>query len=160
MKFGTIINIGIANICCMTATPGELSTVPNSGPGGSSQICYTAYGTGTTSADGESLVHTEGGLVDISRFRNKPLTGQAGPNGVTWVSVNPFDEETLDYEFLEGPSTRSFTNTRDHCTILTVKGVLGVNAAQIPELGFCRVGKDQTISLTLGTDVKAIILQK
>lgn len=160
MKFGTIINIGIANLCCMTATPGEESIVPNSGPGGSSQICYTVTGSGITSANGESLEHYEGSLVDISQFRGKPLKGTAGANGVTWISVNPFKEETLQYNLISGPVNTEFTNTQSECCIVVLKGNITVNNSNIKELEFCRLDRDKTITISMQENTKALVLQK
>ncbi len=160
MKFGTIINIGIANLCCMTATPGEESVVPNSGPGGSSQICYTVVGSGVTSANGVSLEHSEGSLVDISQFRGRPLKGTAGPSGVTWISVNPFNDETLAYNMLSGPIDTEFTNTEQECCIVVLKGSITVNTANIKELEFCRLDYNKTVTISMQQDTKALVLQK
>lgn len=157
MKFGTIINVGIANLCCMTATPGELSTVPNTNSGGSTQICYTVVGSGVTTSEGQSLSHSAGTLVDLSQFRNKPLTGEAGPNGVTWISINPFDDKSVDYTFVDTPSDFTFTGEKQVSVLVCLKGEITANGKPLKDLTYATIIKDKVVDIHVPENSTAIL---
>lgn len=160
MRFGTIIDISIAKLCCMVATPGEQSSLPNSGLGGSSQLCYGVHGTGTTTSDGGNGSYSEDELADVSAFRNHELHGTAGPNGLVWVGINPLDSGTLQYDFIKGPVNKSFTNTSTECVFLGLRQSPRINDKVIGELNFCRLKEGQTVTIDVPENSTGIMLWK
>lgn len=160
MRFGTIIDIGIGKLCCMVATPGEQSSLPNAGPGGSSQLCYGVYGSGTTTSEGGNGSYTEDELTDVSAFRNFQLNGTAGPNGLVWVGINPPNSDTFQYDFIKGPVTKTFTNTSTDCAFVGLRQSPKINDKVIGELNFCRLKEGQTVTIEVPENSTGIMLWK
>lgn len=158
--FGKLIETGVANLCAMCATPGWVDTVKNTAEtGGSTQLCYTAYGSGTITSENSNTVYelTENTLTDISAFRKNPLIGTAGPNAAIWVSINPVYEKEIDYTFIQGQKTVSFTGEKSRSILLCLRGDILANGKPLKALQFATIVKDKQVEIEVPDNGTAIV---
>ena len=159
MIFGKVIDAGIVNLCLMCTTRNHASSLPNTAAtGGSSQLCYTVYGSGLIStAAGEAQVY-EDTLTDMSHMRGITLNGTAGQNGVIWVGINPINEKTVDYSFIKGAQNLDFVGVKDVSIIVCLRGEITANSKIMKDLSFATVYKDQKVNIVVPEDSTAIVL--
>jgi len=161
MKFGTTFEIDIAKLCCMVATSNEQSSLPNNSLyGGSSQFIYTVQGSATSVANGISATYTVGEITDTSSWRGHESHGSAGPDGVVWVSINPYDEGTVQYQLMNGPMNITHTGASEKTVFLGLKGSPTANGKTIGELAFCKIAEGKEVELNVPEGSVGLLLWK
>lgn len=158
MMFGKLIDVGIAKLCAMCSTPNYVDVFKNNASaGGSTQICYTAYGSGTISTTGGDAAYSEDTLTDVSHIRGLQMNGVAGPNGAIWVGINPVGEKVIDYNFIKGAQNLSFTGVKDMSILVCLRGEITANGKKMKDLTFAAISKDQTVAIDVPADCTAIV---
>jgi hypothetical protein len=156
--FGKIIDVGIAKLCAMCATPNHVGIFKNNAAfGGSTQLCYTAYGSGMITATSGTATYEENVLTDVSHVRGEQMNGLSGPNGTIWVGINPIDEKTLDFMFINEPTNTTFVGVKDVSVILCLKGKITANNKDIDDLNYAIVEKGKSVDISVPQESAAII---
>jgi hypothetical protein len=156
--FYKLIDTDIATLCAGCATPGHRDLLKNNAEfSGSTQICYTAYGSGIIETAIGNAEYSENNLTDLSSFRGLLLRGTAGPNGVIWVGINPKNERVIEYNFIKGESNTTFTGKKGVSILLCLRGQIVANNKYINELNFAVIKKDQVVDLSIPQNSTAII---
>lgn len=158
MMFGKLIDTNIATLCAMCATPGYKDVLKNSAQyGGSTQICYTAYGGGIIETDVGNAEYSEDNLTDVINLRGYPMRGTAGPNGAIWIGINPKDEKVIDYNFVKGEHSFTFTGEKDVSILLCLRGEITANGKVLKDLTFASITKGKVVDITVPQNSTAII---
>lgn len=156
--FGKIIDVGIAKLCAMCATPNHNGIFKNNqSSGGSTQVCYTAYGSGIITSDAGNAVYEENVLTDVSHVRGHQMNGVAGPNGTIWVGINPVDEKEIEYDYIDTPRDFSFTGVKDVTILLCLRGKITANEKEILDLFYSVIEKDKTVNISVPEGSTAIL---
>jgi hypothetical protein len=156
--FGKIIDVGIAKLCAMCATPNHLGVFKNnSSAGGSTQICYTAYGSGQITTSNGSAVYEEGVLTDVSHVRGLQMNGLSGPNGTIWIGINPADERTIDYNFIQGEQQVQFVGEKLISVLLCLKGSITANGKTLLDLNYSVIPEGMSVDISVPNGSDAII---
>jgi hypothetical protein len=79
----------IFTICYGTMEP-NVTFVEKDAP---SAYMYIVQGGGSSTVDGQQIEMLEGNIYDLTSHIDKSITHASGPNGATWVSINPHNKE-------------------------------------------------------------------
>lgn len=158
MMFGKLIEVGIAKLCAMCATPNHEGIFKNNASaGGSTQLCYTAYGSGEITSSKGTALYQERVLTDVSHVRGAQMNGLAGPNGTIWVGINPVDERILDYNFIQGQQTLQFVGEKAISVLLCLRGSITANGKELLDLNYSVIHKDKAVNITVPEGSDAIV---
>ena len=159
MMFGKLIDIGFAKLCAMCATPNHHGVFKNSGEAGSTQLCYTAYGSGEVTSVKGVASYRAGELTDVSHLRESQMDGISGPEGTIWVGINPNTPEmNLGHVYLRGQTSMSYTGVQSCAVLMCLRGSISANGKNLDELMFCRIFQGQEVQIEMSEDDIGILL--
>lgn len=157
--FGKIIDIGFAKMCAMCATPNHHGVFKNTGDAGSTQLCFTAYGSGEVSSINGVASYRAGELTDVSHLRETQMNGISGPEGTIWVGINPSSPSmTLGHDYLCGQRSMNFVGENACTVLICLRGAVRVKGKVLDELMFCRIYQGDEVLIEMAQDDIGILL--
>lgn len=155
-----LVDIGVANLCCASATPGHVETFGGSKDGHSTQLTYVADGGGWgRSEDGLIEIQmTAGSVVDM-----EPLMGSQFVGTVTepsfWVSINPKpSSKRFDHVLIVGADQRSIVGDERERILVAIVGEITANGVSIGEHKFAKIKNGTSVVIDVPKNSVAIIL--
>ncbi len=159
MIFNKNIDVKIANLCCIAATSGHVETFKNTGTGIVTQFVYVIDGGGNLTMNDTLIPSPKGSIVDLTPYKDQPVSGVALENGIIWIGINPKDNVWLEYKTFE-PGSYSLNALDKDQYLVCLKGQINVGTAVIKETMFSKLPLNKDISFTLDANSFAIILSK
>jgi hypothetical protein len=155
-----VVDIGIANLCCASASAGHDETFRNSGDGAATQLIYLLYGVcyAKCAALDSTIAMVPGQIVDLSSIMGFPIEGRAEQESM-WVSINPKPKsKRFDYRLLESGASISHTGDSEEQYLVSLVGSIHANEKTIPEHKFARIALGQQVVVQVPDGSAAIIL--
>ena len=157
MIFNKMVDVKLATLCCVAASPGQTQTWPNTGDGGVTQMVYIVHGSGDLNPPNTTINTVKGDVVDLSPYANIPLPGVTGPNGIFWIGINPKTSAMLNIETCApGQYTANPLSLEKYLVCLT--GNITVNTTSISELKFAKLPLNIDTTFTIEPNSFAAIL--
>jgi hypothetical protein len=149
--------------CHGYASDNEKIVAPNTFSGGFGQIMYIMTGSATISPTSpDSIVSAKTfhvGINDITEYYGTPCTYTAGPNGGTWICINPIPMNAR-YKMTELVNGQVITGDLTERTIMCFSGSIQANGKEIQNMNYARVFSGTVVTVLVPETSIAVLLER
>lgn len=149
--------------CHGYASDNEKIVAPNTFSGGFGQIMYIMTGSATISpTDPNSTVPSKTfhvGINDITEYYGTPCTYTAGPNGGTWICINPIPMNAR-YKMTNLLDGQTITGDLTERTIMCLSGTIQANGKEIENMNYARIYNGKSVTVNIPATSIAILLER
>jgi len=149
--------------CHGYASANEQIVAPNTFSGGFGQIMYILTGSATISpTDSNSPVLPKTfhvGVNDITEYYGTPCTYTAGPDGGTWICINPIPmnarykmTELVDGQVIHGDLVEK--------TVICFSGTIEANDKKIENMNYARITSNKVVKIKIPNKSVAVLLER
>ena len=160
MIINKIVDLGVANLCCASASAGHKQIYPNKGDGAATQLSFNIMGGGTAYSEalGITLSSSKSELVDMEPLMGYPFEGICAENSL-WVSINPKPEsKRFDYQLIRGEDTANIAGDASERVLISLLGAIEANGVEMTEHKFARIKDGQQVSVHVPQGSVALVL--
>jgi len=149
--------------CHGYASDNEKIVAPNTFSGGFGQIMYIMTGSATISpTNPDSNISTKTfhvGINDITEYYGTPCTYTAGPNGGTWICINPIPMNAR-YKMTELVDGQVITGDLTERTIMCFSGSIQANGKEIQNMNYARIFSGTVVTVLVPETSIAVLLER
>jgi hypothetical protein len=149
--------------CHGFASDNEKIVAPNTFSGGFGQIMYIMTGSATISpTDPNSPIKPKTfqvGINDITEYYGTPCTYTAGPNGGTWICINPIPMNAR-YKMTELVDGQVITGDLTERTIMCFAGTIKANDKELQNMNYARIFNGKTVTVSVPPSATAVLLER